>query len=322
MDTSRPTKESELWLALSDEDKLLPILSFSRLQMLDRCEYQHYLAYGLGYMEKERAKPLELGGICHEGLAAAYIAKRDEGMPFTVFAETRLQELTEQWMASGRQEALIFAGHISWLLSRYFSQADAMDDGHTILEVEYHFLIKVKSMQGRPFLLQGYVDLVTRDRAGRVWLWDHKTGQKFWTKIEVSADAQLPLYAIALREEGMVAHGTIINMLNTYDYKDKSKVLQEQLFKREPLPRSDQELISIAENVLHQADDWLDAHEGNWPHGKPLRSMSKDCKYCRFADPCLSALKGIPVEILLEDSFKKKETKPVPSTIQVEGFEI
>lgn len=319
---STATKQTELWLNLSEEDKLLPVMSYSQLMMLVKCEYAFWMGYTLGYEDIEKPRTLSVGSLVHEGLQEGYTQKLLQDMPLSYFGENHLQSLTEKWLGSG-QESLQYAAHATWMLSRYFAQADEMDAGHTVLAVEHHFLIKVHSISGRPFLLQGYVDLVTRDRAGRVWIWDHKTGQKLWTAVEVAAESQLPLYCIALREEALEATGTIINCLNSYDYKNKEKVLQEQLFKRDPLPRSDQELQSIGEDLLSLADDWLDAKAGRWRHGKPVRTQNRDnCKYCRFNDPCLTSLKGIPVEIILEQSFKKKEKKPTPSSIQLEGFEI
>lgn len=319
-DTSRLTKQTELWQALSDEDKKLPVLSFSQLQVMDRCEYRWYMGYGLGYTTETVSRALNVGGLTHRALERYYLLRRDDGIHPQDFLEGPFHTMVQGWLQSGHPEAVQHAGAAAFVMGRYLSECSEYDHGHKILFVEHHFLIKIHSWKGRPFLLQGYVDLVTMDRSGRVWLWDHKTGQKFWTKSEIDMDPQLPLYAVALAEEGIDAYGTIINMLNTYDYKDKSKVKNEQLFKRDQQPRGEEYLTGVAKNMLKMVDKTLEARQGQWRDEEPVRSLRKDCgKFCDFREACDLSLRGIPVEVVLNDSFKKKEKAAVPSSIQVKG---
>lgn len=313
---SAATQETELWQNLSDEDKQLPVLSFSQLQSMVRCPFQWWMGYKLGYKvpDKERSSALDKGTTLHEGLQVLYNHIKSGGNA-DEFREEMLRPLTEKWLNSGHREAVVNASHASWLLRRYSFEQKKLDIGHNVLDVERHFLTPVVAPSGRRFLLQGYVDLITIDSNGLVWLWDHKSGQKFWTSMQVLLDPQLPTYAIALREEGITAHGFIINMLNTYDYKKKEEVLNSKLFKRESTHRTDTELVNIARTMLTIADEWLDLLETDDP---PNRHMSKDCNMCNFADPCHLNLKGISLEAVLQSAFQKKESAAITQTITLE----
>jgi hypothetical protein len=229
--------------------------------------------------------------------------------------------LAQQWMADDHPESLKHAATAIFLLDRYIGEVEFYDQGHTIVDVERHFIIPLSTPQGRNFLLQGYIDLLSVSPLGVYYAWDHKSGANFWQEIEAAMHPQLPTYAGALREEGIHIGGFCINQLKTYDYKDKSKVTNEQLFHRDWFDKSQQEIDSVYENILVIVDDMLATDEYITENGgQPTKSLSRDCKYCNLAgNICSNSLRGIPVEVSLGDL--QSRTGAVPS-FAVEGFDI
>lgn len=305
------TKETELWKALPEEYKNLPVLSFSQYNAFTDCEFKFYLGYIENWTQQEKSKPLEMGSIIHEGMATFYKCLMAGGSAES-FRDNVLPGLTNKWLASDSPEALHYAAHVSWLMTRYSYASEWLGDfNHTVYDIEHHFLIPIRTRKGRLFLLQGYVDLITYDRQGNFWIWDHKSGQRKWSDGEILMDPQLPFYNVALREEGIASIGHIINFISTYDYKNKEKVLNEQLFKRDETTRNEHELMEIARTILTRADDWLDRLESR---DRGIRNLSRDCSYCFFRTPCHEEMRGTPIEVVLEAGFKKKgESTPTPT---------
>ena len=316
-------KETVLFEALPEEQQSWPVLSFSQLSMLERCRYQWYLAYKLEYAKSEQSDALGLGSLVHEGLAEYYRAKQ-QGRTAEWFQQVRLRGMAEEWFNRHGDRAMPLASHATWLLDRYLNDCEYFDQGHQVIHVEHHFLIPIKSARGRDMLLQGYVDLVTIDSRGRVWIWDHKTGG-WWGANEILMHPQIPMYMIALDSVGLESRHQIVNQISGYDYKKPSNVPTEKLFRRDELTRTDTELVSMARGVLEWCDEWLDEREASRP---PRRSQDRhNCKYCDFVEPCSLALKGIPVELTLEgdSEFRQKNTPfeviRTPSEFVIEGYE-
>lgn len=297
---SLSTKATELWQALPDYQKQWPVLSWSQYNNFNTCGFQWYMGYKLGFAT-EKGRPLELGSMVHKGLQHLYTAVMNGVSPREWF-ETMFQGTVERWLTED-EKSIQYVADATWLLDRYSTVCEAKDLGHTVYAVEYHFLIPVTTRKGRPFLLQGYIDLITIDSNGRFWAWDHKTGQKAWTPAEVLFDPQLPLYLVCLRELGLVIDGQVTNWINSYPYKKRDEVTNDKLFKRDPLLRGTAQLVEIARTILTRADDWLDALEGS---EVPLRNMRRDCRFCSFQDPCQVAMGGTPVEEALSMTHKRK----------------
>lgn len=294
----------------------VPVVSFSQLQAWDRCEFQWHIQYELDYVPVEKKRGLEIGSMGHEALADYYKCLRDKQVgnnpnPFSAklwFTE-RFPEFTNKWMADA-DDSFDFSNLsiVTWLIMRYTEMCELMDDGHEIIAVEQHFELPMVTPRGREYRLQGYVDLVSRDVAKKLWLWDHKLTGQFWSPVEVMMDSQTPTYAAAWRDQGEDIFGIIINQLKNYDYKDKNKVRDEQIFKREQTYRTPKELDAIKFETGKMVDDLLERREHD---GYPRRSLTRDCRMCSYQEPCLMGLKGIPVEFVLEDSFKKKGSREV-----------
>lgn len=287
---------------MSSDSEDWPILSYSQMQMWDRCEFAWWLGYHEEWVKKEQPAYFNIGSMIHQMCDMYYtnLRLKNRDMKFVdEYINLKINEAMET------DHSLLPAIAVSArLMHRYINDyAPKEDKGHRVLSNEYHFTVPFKTGKGRNFVLQGYIDLLT-EVYGKIWVWDHKSSESnFWTPNEVMMDPQTPLYAVALRELGMRTYGYIINMFNTYDYKkDPASVPVEKLFKRESCYRTDKELNQVLQETLYMVDDMIENNE------TPRRSLRRDCgKRCQFREPCLMGLKGLDPEPFLINSFKKKD---------------
>lgn len=309
--TSTKTKKTALWEALSEEDKLLPVFSFSQGQTFGRCEFLWHINYRLGY-DVEKSPALFKGTILHRFAQDFYEhLKADPKLDPNDWISSRLTVMVEELMAvSDHGETFTNLADCTWLFSKYLTAQPVFDEQYKILEVEKHFLQKFTTPRGREFFLQGYIDLLLEDQhSGRLWLEDHKSSTKFWSPLECQIDPQMPTYMALLRAAGLDIFGIIFNMLNTYPYKRKEQVKMDQLFKQEKTHRTPREVDNVLLEFCKRVDRIMDA-----PDGELDRSLSKDCaKSCRMYDPCLFGLKGMSIVDVLEGGsfIRRGEEKKV-----------
>lgn len=295
---STKTKKTALWEALSDEDKELPVFSFSQGQTFGQCEFLWHMQYRLGY-DTEQTPALFKGTILHRFAQDFYEhLKANPGMNPADWIAERLTVMVDELMAaSDHGETFTNIADCTWLFSKYLTVQPVLDADFEILDVERHFLEKFVTPRGREFLLQGYIDLLLRDkRTGKIWLEDHKSGRKFLSPLECMIDPQMPTYMALLRAAGIDIFGIIYNMLNTYPYKKKEAVEVEKLFKQDKSYRNPQEVDGVLFEFSKRVDRILSA-----PDGELNRNLSRDCaKRCKMYDPCLFGLKGMSVTDILE----------------------
>lgn len=293
--------------SLSNDPLSWPILSYSQLQVWDRCEYAWFLGYHEEWVKKEQPAYFNIGGMIHQ-MMDMYYSNLRLGQKDKKFVDDFINMKISEAMETDHTllPAISIAAR---LVYRYIDEFSPKEDkGHRVLSNEYHFTVPFTTGKGRHFILQGYIDLLT-ELFGKIWCWDHKSSEgQFWTPNEVMMDPQTPLYAVALRELGMKVHGYIINMFNTYDYKKPLEVSVEKLFRREDAYRTDKELNTILQETLFMVDDMLENNE------TPRRSLRRDCgKRCQFREPCLMGMKGMDPTPFLVTQFKKKD----PVEVQV-----
>lgn len=312
--TSPATLDTDEFKALPLFQQEWPVFSHSQLSSFASCEFKWYMNYKLGYTAEVKADYFTLGSLVHEALDSLY-RHIMEGMSARNWFDNIFPHEIDALIAKD-PENIVHIGHATFLMSRYVQEQPTMDVGNKIHESEKYFLVPMESRNGRPFLLQGYVDLITIDHHGNYVIWDHKTGTRHWSPVEVQMDSQLPTYGIALRELGYPIGAYCINFLNTYDYKKREEVLNEKLFKRDIVYKGDTELRSRARNLLTLVDRVLDAYESD---DEPLRHLRRDCRMCGFKDPCELSLGGINVTHSLEMSHKKKNN-PIATPPEYTGI--
>lgn len=293
----RGTDVETLIERLPEEWKDVPILSFSQLTTADRCEFKWYVKYQVKYKGHNNNKRMDTGSFAHVLLQDLYMSIKD-GMTAREWEEKRLNAVVMDIIDGLKfpEDQMQSVATAMQVVQRY-CQTDILE-GHTPVAAEEHFFVLVTTTSGRRFILQGYVDLITIDALGRVWIWDHKGGQGLWPKMRVRMEIQLPIYEILLRSEGLDVYGVCVNQLNCYPYKNMNEKTNEDLFKRDFDVRSPLQLQNIWAEFVALAESVLDLLEGKKPVRRSLQDH--DCFKCDVAGPCLSALNGTPIDEAIE----------------------
>lgn len=192
------------------------------------------------------------------------------------------------------------------IVDRYYLDFHPVADAqYSVVDVERHFEVELVSPGGVHFWLQGYIDLLVRDRVTKhTWAIDHKTvgnSKGFWSQEQVRMDIQLPIYAAAMNEHGIEVYGIMFNFLNTYPYKELGSRPPSDLFHRIQDFKSPMYLSNVLQEVGLAVDEMLD------PDKQHRRHMGQQCGFCDFRDVCELSLKGMNPDMLLKGSFERKK---------------
>jgi len=301
--------------ATSDNSEDWPIFSYTQLQSWDRCEYSWYLGYDQEWTKKDKKTSANIGTLAHKYLELYYRMILEGTIDRLVLwdaVETSIAADINAAIESSNTNTLAEIHRAAIIVKRYiFEFAPDKDIGMKVLGVEHHFIIPYKTPTlGYNFYLQGYVDLLY-SKGGKIRVVDHKTTANagFWKPGEIMMDPQMTLYVAALRRTGMKIFEIEYNFLNSYDYKDMSKVTTEKLFKREPSYRTDVEVQNFEYQLLLEIEKLIKA-AGDEEY-RYHRSLRRDCDNCMFKEPCLHGLKGINPQAILVTKFIKKEKMPI-----------
>lgn len=294
--------------SLSEQYPDVPVVSFYQLLTWDRCQFQWWLMYNQRFGRYRKGYATELGTMGHAMLFDLYKTGQDNSADFA-------NKWLEDWEnLDAEQMSNIHIAVAQFKLYRELFMP--VHDANLVTEaLEYHFEVLLVTPQGRRFILQGYIDRMSRDREGRLWIEDYKWTQRFWSPTKILMHPQLTYYAGALRELGITVHGLLITQVNTYPYKEatRKKKTVDDLFKRERIFRNDQEIDNVMWEVGLMMDEMLEARErdAEGTQNGFRRSLRDDCEKCWYQEPCIMGIKGIdPIGFMYaSDSFYKKEKR-------------
>lgn len=280
----------------------IPRFSYSKINSYSRCEFAFDLSYNKGWKPERYNDSMSLGTLIHTYLDGYYndrlggIITEDEFL-------CRLNERSAKSLEDPSQSVTLIS-HAHRLVMRYIRDyALSADKDYRVLFTEKHVEAELKSRKGRPFILEGYIDLAFEHlKTSKVYLLDHKSYKaKKITPIELEMDPQMSIYNVLARENGYPVFKIFHNLLNTYDYKKFESEPFNKLFDRVPSYRTETELDNFLLELRIIVDRVLD-HEGPY-----RRNLRRDCARCWYQKPCLVGLKGHDMEGFLQSSFKQKE---------------
>jgi len=284
----RGRTEAEVKASFPPEWRDLPLFSYSQLTTADRCDFLWYIKYGLRQKSGKNSPRLDMGSFTHTFLADLYQCIADQGMTAHDWVQVRMNVVLMEIMDSLNFDDQISAAAKAMQLIQRYVRSDVLA-GHTPVGIEMHFAVLVTPPSGRSFVLQGYVDLITIDSHGQIWVWDHETADKLWPPRSIKTFLQLPLYQMLLRADGINVHGVMVNRLNSYIYKDMDAQPDAKLFKREPKIWTPGQLENIRREFIQLAESTLDLMEGKRP---ARRSISSACFNCDMVGGCFANLEG------------------------------
>lgn len=288
------------------------MVSHSQLGVWNRCSFKWHLGYQEGWSNKNQPIYFERGGRIHEALAEYY-----EGVKQGKIAlgdDSFLRTLTTEWVKEGVPVELV--NDVMQIVGRYIRDYSPFNDNDLeILSVEERFVMDLETPLGRPYKLQGIIDLVVRVKStGKIIIIDHKSSgnASFRSEEALSMDTQLPSYVHLLRNEGVDVFGMAYNFLNTYNYKDRRNTPVDKLFKRISSYRTENELEVILRETGNAVDEMYDRRNS------PRRSFGYDCDRCDKQELCLMTMRGIDLDRERPINFERNPAKMVDHLVGVD----
>lgn len=276
-------------------------ISYGQAGTWARCPYKWSLSYVDKWTPKTLSPGLSMGGMIDELLNLLYSGKSYDEIMLAA------REFTTRPKAD-----INLISRVLKIIDRYIKDWHPIKDANwKVIEVQKYLEVGFTSPAGRPFTLEGYIDLLVWIES-KIWLVETKSyggSQWAWNETQLQMEPQTPIYIAACRELGIPVYGVISNQINTYDYKNPPET--EKLFQRSKIHKTPAEL----DNVILQLGlvvDEIASHQG--PYRK---NLNRDCSWCAFQEPCLYDTKGIDPTHFLEMNFKKKEPRPEQTEIPV-----
>jgi len=285
------------------------LISHSQLGVWNRCSYKWHLGYQEGWSNKDQPIYFQRGGLIHEALAEYY--ERVRLGQIELGNDTVLRPLTTRWIEEGVPVEMV--NDVMQIVGRYIRDFSPFEDkGLEILEVEERFVMDLETPKGRPYQMQGIIDLLVRHN-GKFFVFDHKSSgsSTFRSEEALLMDTQLPTYVHLLREHGIEVFGMVFNFLNTYNYKDRRNTPVDKLFKRIPSYRTERELAVILRETGKAVDEIYEKRDN------PRRSFGYDCDRCNMQELCLMDMRGIDLDKEKPVNFIRNPDKMVDHLVGV-----
>lgn len=202
-------------------------MSHTEIEHFQRCEYKHYLRYGLGLRPRVMKAQVEVGSWVHSLLEAHYQALKDEKDSSKAVDRKHEQLLAEKWNPLFDEEKELLNKDVPGdldlpetayrIAKRYVERYRAEDQAQwrRILLVEKEVTVTTDWL-ARPFVL--VCDLVVLDKHGWVRIYDHKVVKDIPDEESRLLDPQGARYVLAMHEflqhKGLKVRGIVM----VYDY--------------------------------------------------------------------------------------------------------
>lgn len=285
-------------------ENVVPKVSYSQVQTFLRCRLKWKYGYVLGLTPLETHPAMEMGNYIHGWMDIYYQLFRQTQDPeelWQLLEPLILQDLDLEGGTNG--EMISRTIKVMWKYVHLYSPI--IDKGIVVVEPEMHFEAPLTTPKGRPFLLEGYVDLLySRNEQLRVR--DHKTTGKpgnFRKKEDVEYDMQQATYIGGLRAVGFPVFRGEVNELITYNYTDYASQPLEKLMKVTPTYRTDRAIEAAMLWYGKVVDAMID-------EGEFLASRESSCKFCWYKDPCTLLQEGEDDSTVLAVGFRRKDREP------------
>ena len=306
------------------------VVSWSEISNYRTCPHKHELEYTQRWQRPNNPhSALGRGTLVHKALEVYYTALL-MGKAAAVAYQDALREINDYRSLGIDPEVCSL---IEWIVDGYHEKWATEDSLEwKIVAVEHRFQVPLLGPTGRKsrFVLKGGIDLIVRDRRGRLIIVDHKTCAALPTDQDYEMSDQFGLYMWAMRQIGHKVFAGIHNAIKTKrnkgDFpenvelwesvkaeggKPGAKPVPQELdarFARTWLARTDRELTTIALEAMQTAQK---AYNTSLP--KERQPDERKCKVmCSFKDACVVGRRQSPeneVKFLKDMGFVQNFTR-------------
>lgn len=274
-------------------------VSPSQLRTWKDCPQEWHYSYVDGLRLKKQSRYFDIGSYTHElfHVLYQYFKAFPNAKPGSDEVIEMMRHRINQDMDEMDLDNIDIMSVVWPLVQKYVSyQSPRIDVGIEIIGVEREFKVNI----GEGLVLHGFIDLVYRDRAGRIRVRDHKTGAQAnsWSAQKVKMDEQLLSYSLGMEIElGEPVHDVEINFALTAQTK-KPKPNSEvfQLYRH-----------THNENVMRVFRENLLTMYRSMVNDLPYRNLSSRCGSCRFHSLCYLEMRGMDTEPTLKAMYQQIE---------------
>ena len=282
------------------------VISHSEVETYLLCEQRHFFAFGdntfgdqVGLEPKRLSDALYRGIVGHDALSAFYQALKD-GLSYDDAMKAGINRVM-QWSIKENPNYTMLTDLSGRLLPRYFEYAKTKyEEGWRPEYVEHEF--RLKFMVGDiEYVYPFKPDVIMRDPAGNLWVWDHKFVYNFYTQEEINLLPQIPKYIGALRALGVHIKGGYYNQIRHREVKDLSK--HNRL---DPFVPTDARVVNAFRQQIKVMIEIAGLKEGlvsQWEESLTRTLNGMVCKTCSFKHLCATTLNGQDGKIMRMAEF-------------------
>lgn len=319
----------------------------SELNDFLRCRTKWHYAWNERLTPKTPNTKLFVGSLLHKFLE--YLYKYNE-VPSGLRAMRELYETTDTGNADPLEMQELI-GLCEQIANNYTKQWRIADAEYTVVATELQFAIPVTD----ELTYTGTIDLVLKDKDGRIWFMDHKTTNNIESyEKRVDMDRQISRYWWALQQLGYDVAGFIYNII-LKDIPEPPSVLKNGTLSKNKAQKTTYKMYmdAIMDNLEDSNDyqeilDHLKAQEtenGNrffrrvkvtrlqpeidnaieemvevakdMKDARVYRNITKDCSWdCPFQSICVAGMDGSNVDYLKGQLFEEQQDYIESTTIE------
>jgi hypothetical protein len=274
---------------------------------------KHYYAFGdstfgehEGLEPKSFSDSLFRGITGHEALQEFYLALAN-GKSYEAACQTVTDTLN---MIAFRPQVMSNPNHLNIvtdlktrILPRYLNGAGKQkyDEGWRPAHVEEIFRLEMDFGNGR-YVYPFRPDVIMRDPAGNLWVWDHKFVYNFYTPDQINLLPQIPKYVGALRATGLYVKGGFYNQLRWREVKDFDKHVLQTPFT--PTDARVKNAFRQQIRVMEQIAERKRMASTEWQADSTRVLSTMVCKSCSFKYLCTTELNGESSELMRKVEFQ------------------
>lgn len=297
--------------------KLVPHVSFSRLETISTCALKHFLKYEL-WLKEQKSPNLFFGTAVHDGLEMFHKNIRwvKGTIKYPDIAQV-LKMFTDSWASQIFENEVDFSGKGPsadeynsmgiGLFRTYITKG--LKEGNPLfvppIGTEYQFQIPLINLFTgeiitEDFELMGKIDLVVDTKEHGLVVMDHKTSAQKYQEHKVKLGMQLTMYAYAVRF--LIAEGII----------DTEKVQEDKVgynvFLKYKRPEVKPYLTTRVDADMHRFYKYVEGTIKLVQSKLALPQEGMHCSWCDFHEPC--QLFGTPwFDKFIEEKLAEREAK-------------
>lgn len=267
----------------------IQIVSYSEVDTYRQCPHKHQL----GYVERWTRPNREGGALArgtqwHAVLEARYKAimsyqRMSRLVQQDTDPATLIKENVEVVFRQMEQAEFGEIDLIQWMYAGY-EECYGLDSAWEVLAVEHNAVVPLFTPEGKRtrFRLKVKIDLIVRDKSGKVWVVDHKSCANLPKQKDLDFDEQFGLYTLAMRKIGKPVWGSIYSAARTQRNKTPGQTIESR-FSRDLLVRTERELDTIGRETLESVQAAYSARNRGERHPN-----TDTCNWkCDFTEACL-----------------------------------